>query len=153
MSVALGMAVGHGPEAAALKIERKLIGLKALCVNLEQEEALADSAAFRTEQRFLRLGRQKKNDDLDFDEAWQWLDYLAQDGAAGLCVDTRRVENAWWTLGVIFCQTLRICNEVHLLYERRKHYCAREEAREVAGHELAVAIKQVQHDLAGLQNP
>ena len=81
-SVVVGMSAGHGPAAAAHKVERKLGGLKALYVHLEQEESLADSAAFRTEKKLKRLGHQKENDDLDYADARQWLDALAQGGAA-----------------------------------------------------------------------
>ena len=62
MLVRLSMAAGHGLPAAVHEIERRLSSLKALCVHLEQEEALADSAAFRAEQKLLRLGRQNKNE-------------------------------------------------------------------------------------------
>ena len=57
MSIVIGMSVGHG---AAREIERKLSGLKALYVHLEQEEGLADSAAFRTEERLKRLGAKRR---------------------------------------------------------------------------------------------
>ena len=42
----------------------------------------------------LQLDRKKKNDDRDFVEACQWLDFISQGGAAGLCVGARCVENA-----------------------------------------------------------
>ena len=57
MSIAISMSVGQG---AARDIERRLSGLRALYVHMEQEEGLADAAAFRTEERLKRLGRQKK---------------------------------------------------------------------------------------------
>ena len=60
MSIAIGMSVGQG---AAREIERRLSDLKALFVHLEQEEGLAGAAAFRTEERLKRLGRQKKKED------------------------------------------------------------------------------------------
>ena len=149
MSIVIGMSVGHG---AAREIERKLSGLKALYVHLEQEEGLADSAAFRTEERLKRLGRQKKNEDQDFAEARLWLDSLAQGGTAGLCMNKHRVEQARGMIRMIHSKTVRICQEARGLHERLQHYRAMEESCEAAGYALADAIEQLERDLAGL-NP
>ena len=117
-----GMSAGPGAEAAAREIERKLGGLKALYVHFEQEEGLADSAAFRTEKKLKWLGRQKKNEDQDFAEARKWLDSLAQGGTAGLCGNKSRVERARGMLRMIHLKTVRICEEASVLHERREHY-------------------------------
>ena len=121
VSVVVGMSAGPGAEAAACEIERKLGGLKALYVHFEQEEGLADSAAFRTEKQLNGLGRQKENEDQDFAEARKWLDSLAQGGTAGLCGNKSRAQRARGMLRMIHLKTVRICEEASVLHERREH--------------------------------
>ena len=55
------------------EINRRLRSLRALCVHVELGEGVANAAALRAEAKMRVLGRKKRNLDLDFAEANQWL--------------------------------------------------------------------------------
>ena len=116
------MAAGQELQAALLEIDRRLKTLKALHDHMEQEEAIADAAAFKAEKRMLKLGRMKENDDNHFEEARQWLASIGLGGAADICVDACRADSARWMLGVIHRWTLKICEEARSLHERREQF-------------------------------
>ena len=129
--------------AAFRKIDRRLCSLRALRDQVEREEEMADSAAFCAEGKMRRLGRQKRNLDLDLAEAHHWLVSVMQSGGSDL-------KNARGMLRNIQQLTAVVCEEARVVNDTRNRLRYEEECMELAGYSLCSVIEKLQCDLANV---
>ena len=131
------------------EIDRRLRSLRALRVHVELEEGMANAAALRAEAKMRELGRKKRNLDLDFAEANQWLRSVIRTGESDPRYK-RRLENAREMLRDIQRDVARVCEEARILNDTRNRLCDEEECMEMGGYSLSSGIEKLECDLANV---
>ena len=129
------------------EIDRRLRSLRALRVHVELEEGMANAVALRAEAKMRELGRKKRNLDLDFAEANQWLRSVIRTGESHPRYK-RRLENACEMLRDIQRDVARVCEEARILNDTRNRLCDEEECMEMGGYSLSSGIEKLECDLA-----
>ena len=130
------------------EIVRRIVELESQGLFMQAEEERADDDAYRVEKQLRKLQVAKQGDDRDLTEAKLWLSSIAQGrGDPGLHDTAGRTKRARGMIQLISRSLLRRCAEGHQLNEKRVELRAREEACELAGYELAEALKAIQSDL------
>ena len=107
---------------------------------------MPDCAAFRAEEKMRKLGCQKRNLDLDFAEAHQWLVSVLQSDPK----NNRRAKNARGMLRNIQLDVAKLCEEARVLNDTRNRLRCEEECMEIGGYSLCSGIEKLQCDLANV---